>query len=56
MRALELMGKHLGMFTDRVDVQLVHTRAIELAAEYGIDPADIAEVETVALKLLAPPK
>ncbi len=56
LRALELMGKHLGMFTDRVDVQLLHTRTIELAAEYGIDPADIAEVEDIALKLLAAPK
>ena len=52
-QSLQLLARHLGMFTDRIEVTDIRARAIELAAEHGIDAE---ELERTTLKLLAPPK
>ena len=52
-QSLQLLGKHLAMFSDRIEITDIRARAIELAAEHGIDAE---ELERTTLKLLAPPK
>ena len=42
-RALELIGKHLGMFSERVDVQLLRNEAAQVAAELGLDERAVME-------------
>lgn len=42
-RALELIGKHLGMFSERVDVQLLRSEAAQVAAEFGLDEREVME-------------
>ena len=50
------LGKHLGMFSDRLDVTLFDARAAEMAQAYGLNPAELEQVKRDAMKLLAPPK
>ena len=40
-RALELIGKHLGMFSERVDVQLLRSEVAQVAAEMGLDEQEV---------------
>jgi len=40
-RALELIGKHLGMFSERIDVQLLRSEAAQVAAELGLDEQEV---------------
>lgn len=43
---LELIGKHFAMFTDKVIMTSVAEEAARIAAEQGLDPADVlAETE-----------
>jgi phage terminase small subunit len=42
-RALELIGKHLGMFSERLDVQLLRSEAQQVAAELGLDEREVLE-------------
>jgi phage terminase small subunit len=42
-RALELIGKHLGMFGERLDVQLLRSEAQQIAAELGLDEREVLE-------------
>lgn len=51
-RALELMGKHLGMFSERVDVQLLRSEAAQVAAELGLDEQAVMEEADRWLKTL----
>lgn len=45
-RALELLGKHLGMFSERIDVQLLRSEVAQVAAEMGLDQQEVlAEAE-----------
>ena len=51
IRALELSGKQLGMFSDRYDPQMMQKEAEEIAQELGIDPAEVlAETERLLKK------
>ena len=45
-RALGLIGKHLGMFSERVDVQLLRSEVAQVAEEMGLDEQEVlAEAE-----------
>jgi hypothetical protein len=52
-QSLQLLGRHLAMFTERVELSDVRGRARVAAVEAGLDPD---EVEREALKLLAAPR
>ena len=47
------LGRHLQLFTDRLDITGLHAQAAVLADEHGVD-AD--EIVRGAMKLLTPPK
>ena len=47
------LGRHLQLFTDRLDITDLHAQAAVLADEHGLD-AD--EIVRGAMKLLEPPK
>ena len=40
-RALALLGKHLGMFSERVDVQLLRSEVAQVAEEMGLDQQEV---------------
>lgn len=52
-QALRELGRVLALFTDRVSVEDVRTRARQAAIDAGLDPD---QVESEAIKLLEPPK
>ena len=41
LAALTLVGKHLGMFSARLDVRFLREQAEAVAAEYGLDPDEV---------------
>lgn len=51
-RALELMGKHLGMFSERIDVQLLRSEVAQVAAELGLDEQAVMDEADRWLKTL----
>jgi phage terminase small subunit len=51
-RALELIGKHLGMFSERIDVQLLRSEVAQVAAELGLDEQAVMEEADRWLKTL----
>jgi hypothetical protein len=38
---LELIGKHMGMFSARIDVQLLRSEVAQVAAEMGLDEHEV---------------
>ena len=51
-RALGLIGKQLGMFTERIDVQLLRSEAAQVAAEFGLDEEEVLREADRWLKTL----
>jgi len=51
-RALGLIGKQLGMFTERIDVQLLRSEAAQVAAEFGLDEEEVLQEADRWLKTL----
>ena len=43
-QSLQLLGKHLGMFADRVEIDM-KAQSLRVSAELGLDPAEV-EAET----------
>ena len=51
-RALGLIGKQLGMFTERIDVRLLRSEVAQVAAEFGLDEQEVLQEADRWLKKL----
>lgn len=51
-RALALIGKQLGMFSNQIDVRLLRSEVAQVAAEFGLDEDEVLEEASRWLKQL----